>query len=242
VAVTVSNLEYSDAGSLLRRTFDLTFDSSYPLGGESLSVSDLGLSDVKKATIDGKDGFRFSYDYVNDKVLVHDKPFANTVVTVTDNDSAASAGVAVYVHIDEKVHQGADSAHLEFVSPTNTDGTGTAYNGGPTYYIDDDDNAASGGLALYFDEDATLGSRFLANIGRDAYVSIGGGRAIKVTHNAAPGTPGVQVYFDEDAANSYGRLQFVSPTNAAGSETTSSEVNSATNLSALTTRVELLGV
>lgn len=242
MALTISNLEHHDAGSLLRKTFDLTFDSSYALDGETLDLNAIGLSKIKKLNVEAANGFRFSYDYTNDKVIVHDKPWVETKVAVKDDDNAATAGVAVYIHIDETVEQGSARAHAEFVSPTNADGTGTAYSGGPTYYVQDDDAAATGGVALYIDEDATLGSRFLANTGRNCYLNIGGGRSVKVTHNATPATPGVQVYFDEDASNSYERLLFVSPTNTSGYDTTRSQVDAGTDLSGLTVRVEALGV
>jgi hypothetical protein len=243
MAVTISNVAPNTNGAKREANFDITFDSSYPTGGESIDKTLLGfVSSIESLDIPSTDGFRFELDETNQKLKVHDKPYVETTVTVTDLDAAASTGVAVYVHVDEVSEQGSDNAHLEFVSPTNADGTGTAYNGGPTYYIQDDDNAASGGLALYFDEDATLGSRFLANTGRNCYVDIGGGRVIKVTADASPSSAGVQVYFDEDAATSYGRLLFVSPTNASGSDTTITEVDNATDLSSLTVNATAVGV
>lgn len=235
MAVTATGLKRADLSGSLRAvtgTFDL--DSSYPLGGETLTGLSSELERAEIVLFNNTQGLSIDWDAANQKAVVNDKPWADTKVEVTDLDAAASTGVAVYVHVDEVMEQGSARAHLEFVSPTNADGTGTAFSGGPTYYIQDDDNAGTGGVALYFDEDATLGSRFLANTGRDCYVDIGEGRTIKVTANASPGTPGVQVYFDEDGANAYERLLFVSPTNADGSDTTLAEVDSATDLSAIT--------
>lgn len=139
-------------------------------------------------------------------------------IEVTDLDAAAATGVAVYVHLDEVMEQGGYLGHLEFVSPTNTDGSGTASSGGASYKLQDDDAAATGGLALYFDEDGTAGARFIANTVHPVYIQLSNGEYLHVTHNADPGTPGVQVYFDEDGANSYERLLFVSPTDADGSD------------------------
>ena len=229
----VGNSPFVD-GDRKASIFELAFGSSYPFGGESLTVRDLGFAlSTDLVDIPPFGGYLFEYDYANAKVRVRDR--TGTVVThIKDDDNAATAGVAVYVHVDEVLEQGSALAHLEFVSPTNADGTGTLVNGGPTYYIQDDDNAATGGVALYLDEDATPGSRLLANVGRDCFVQVGNGNYVKVTHNATPATPGKQVYFDEDAANTYDRLRFVSPTNADGSETSSGEVVNATTLAGLT--------
>lgn len=243
MAFTISNLEHHDGGSLLRKTFDLTWDSSYAgIAGETFVPGDIGLTKIKKFNAGNKDGFKFDYDYTNDKIFAYDKAFVTTKLTLTDLDAAAATGVAVYIHIDETIEQGSTSAHAEFISPTTTDGTGVSATGGPTYYLQHDASAASGGVALYFDEDATLGSRLLANTGRDCWLNIGGGRYVKVTHNATPATPGVQVYFDEDAATATARLLFVSPTNASGYDITSPQVDSAIDLSGLSVRCEALGV
>jgi len=141
----------------------------------------------------------------------------NYTAVLTDDDSAASNGVAVYVHVDA-AHEALDRrmGHMEFVSPTDTDGSIELSNGVNAYTIHDDDAAATTGVALYFDEDATAGSRLLANTGFDVYIPTVSGELLKITANADPGTPGVQVYLDEDATNAYERLLFVSPTDASG--------------------------
>lgn len=219
----------------LRAKFRLIdFDDSLAAGGESLTAADFDLRHIAHLSVEPKNGYTFEYDRVNKKLQPIVRTVADTSITLTDLDAAAATGVAVYVHIDEVLEQGSSLAHLEFVSPTNVDGAGQLTQGGPGYLIQDDDNAASGGVALYFDEDATLGSRLLANTGRDCFVNVGQGRFIKITHNATPATPGVQVYFDEDAATTYGRLLFVSPTNASGSDTTSGKAATGANLSTLT--------
>lgn len=141
-------------------------------------------------------------------------------INVTDDDSAATNGVALYIHTNNGV-----DAWFEFVSPTNADGTGTLNNGGSTYFIFDSDTAATDGVALYFDEDATnANERFLivSPSGQDMFVTLENGKKIKLVHDASAATNGVQVYFDEDGANSYERLLFVSPTNANGTGQTES--------------------
>ena len=49
----------------------LAFGNPYTSGGESLTATDLGLSQVDIVDIQPKGGYLFSYDYANKKVLVH---------------------------------------------------------------------------------------------------------------------------------------------------------------------------
>lgn len=137
---------------------------------------------------------------------------------VTDDNNAATTGVALYYVADSDF-----LGHLEFVSPTNADGSFTVGASGPLVSVTDNDGAAAAGVQVYFDEDATAAdSRLLATTttGKDAYIVTTGGNLVKITYNAAPGTPGVALYFDEDGATNAAKLVFVSPTNVNGSFTT----------------------
>lgn len=68
MALTITNLEHHDAGSLLRKTFDVTFDSSYATGGESLDPGLIGLQTIKKFTTSTASGYTFGYDLTNSKL------------------------------------------------------------------------------------------------------------------------------------------------------------------------------
>jgi len=160
---------------------------------------------------------------VNDQItIVDNKTIANNTVQqigrVKDDDSAASNGVAVYLHIDELSES--PMAHLEAVNAGNADSTFKIGSSGPVVKVEDDDAAATGGYQIYFDEDATNpDERFLANIAataKDAFVFASDGSAIRVKHDASASSNGVALYFDDDAANVHERLLFVSPTNANG--------------------------
>lgn len=178
------------------------------------------------------------WDYTNKAFKMYNSP--GTALTIsplaarsetiglTDADTAASAGVALYVHIDEVLEQGSYLGHLECATAGNADTTFALSNGGATVKVQDDDNAATGGLAVYFDEDGTSGARLLANTGHAVYIMASDGTYVKITHNATPGTPGVQVYLDDDASNDYEKLLFVSPTNADGTDVVYGPVNTAT--------------
>lgn len=154
---------------------------------------------------------------------------------VKDNDNAASTGVAIYVHIDE-LGEG-DDAHLESVTAGNADFYWAIGNGGPVVRVEDDDAAATGGVQLYFDEDATdPDSRFFAAVPslKDTFVYTSDGRAIRIKYHATPSSVGVAVYGDDDAANNYERMLFVSPTNADGVFRTDDEVGNTSYVAAVT--------
>jgi hypothetical protein len=205
----------------------VTFDSSYPAGGEALTAAQLAIGGRLLAVLaESVSGLSFEYDRTNSKL----KAFGQvaSAVTVTDLDAAASTGVAVYLHTDEILEDGSILGHLEFVSPTNADGIGTVRNGGATYIIRDDDAAATGGLAVYFDEDAAIvDERFVAVVAqnRNAYILLSDGSFLKIKDLDTAATAGVQVYFDEDATNSYERLLFVSPTDVDGVGSTDDELS-----------------
>jgi len=136
---------------------------------------------------------------------------------VKDNDSAASAGVIVYLHVDELGES--PFGHLECVTAGNADSTFTIGASGAVVKVEDDDAAASGGFQVYFDEDAANpDERFLAAVptGKDAFILASDGRAIRIKYAATPSSAGVAVYFDDDGATASERLLFVSPTNAEG--------------------------
>jgi hypothetical protein len=139
-------------------------------------------------------------------------PLLNGVMK--DNDSAASAGVAVKI----APLQNGVGAFLNAANAGNADAIACVGNGGPRLNVDDNDSPA--GVALYFDEDgvATGEGKFLcvSPTGADLLVPVTSGHAIRVFHDADAATKGVAVYFDDDAANNYERLLFVSPTNANG--------------------------
>ena len=56
----------------------VTFDSSYPTGGETLTASTLGLSSILNVVIGGTSagGFMAVWDPVNGKILLFDAAFA----------------------------------------------------------------------------------------------------------------------------------------------------------------------
>lgn len=137
------------------------------------------------------------------------------IVKATHSATAASTGLALYLHIDELGES--PFGHLESVTAGNADSSFTTIDGA-VVKVEDDDAAATLGVAVYFDEDATNpDERLLAAVPtlKDAFILASDGRAIRIKYNATPATPGVLVYFDDDGATD-ARMLFVSPTTANG--------------------------
>lgn len=147
---------------------------------------------------------------------------------VTDDDDAATNGTAVYAHID-RVDGGAGFlAHLESVTAGNANSYFDIGTSGPRVRVLDDNAAATGGLQVYFDEDAANeDSRFLINntlTGKDLFLLSSTGQLVRLKHDANAATTGVALYFDDNGATVEARLLFVSPTNTAGAYDTDDDV------------------
>src|SRR5512137_2769801 len=68
MSLTVTR-EYASVGSKQAAIGTITFDSSYPEGGESFdSMSLLGMNKIDSLIIEGKEGYTFEYDKTNEKV------------------------------------------------------------------------------------------------------------------------------------------------------------------------------
>lgn len=62
----------ASAGSQRATNGTITFDSSYPTGGESLTAANVGLGSISFIEFNqGSSGYTFQYDYANSKVLVY---------------------------------------------------------------------------------------------------------------------------------------------------------------------------
>ena len=59
-------------GDMQYRVFEITFDSSYPTGGEPMAAADVGFSKIEFIAFSGGDGgYVFDYDFANSKVIVY---------------------------------------------------------------------------------------------------------------------------------------------------------------------------
>ena len=153
-------------------------------------------------------------------------------VKMTHNASANSTGLALYLHMDELGEN--NFGHLESVTAGNADSSFTTISGS-VVKVEDDDAAASGGVAIYFDEDGADGAKLLAAVpnGKDAFIFDSAGRAIRIKYDASPSSAGVLVYFDDDGATN-ARMLFISPTTTSGRFETDSTVGLQSNITKAT--------
>lgn len=88
MALTISNLDWADWGSKRVVMADVAFDSSYAIGGESITAGDFGLETIQKLQIEACQGYSFEWDDTNSKIKVFQNapPIVHEeVVTVSSN-------------------------------------------------------------------------------------------------------------------------------------------------------------
>lgn len=236
MALTVTYGDRQRLGSQFAIPFTATFDSSYLTGGETLTAALFGLDRFENIVAEDSEGYTYDLDVATGGATATLKAYQSSSISpesikLTDDDTAASNGVALYLHTKDGVH-----GWLEFVSPTNADGTGLLASGGSSFTVFDSDAAATDGVAVYYDQDATnTDERLMAvtQFNQNIYVPVGGNQFIKIKDNDTAASDGVQVYFDENGTNAYDRLLFVSGSNTDGTATTDDEYRPLAPISAL---------
>jgi hypothetical protein len=88
MALTLSRVKEAVIGSLKLRVLDVTFDASYPTGGESLTADDLGVDPVF-VIAEPTDGFAFEYDKGNEKLIAYEQGFTTGSTAAADSTSGA---------------------------------------------------------------------------------------------------------------------------------------------------------
>lgn len=93
MALTITNMQPGVAGNKRHNFCDVTFDSSYATGGESLTPAMLGLSAVDKVNATSVGGRNFPYDRANQKLQAY---ASTTEVANTTDLSAVTTRVEVW--------------------------------------------------------------------------------------------------------------------------------------------------
>jgi hypothetical protein len=130
--------------------------------------------------------------------------------TLTITHAAAPGGNAVYLKFDA-----AGKPYLACNMATDAVDKLLTFGSAYTLWIKHEADPSSGTI-VYFDEDATQPARLLSaqTTLKDVFIPTSNPQyTLRVVYNAAPGTPGVQVNFDDGADE---RLEFISPTTANG--------------------------
>lgn len=183
------------------RQYEVTFDSSYPTGGEPVTAADFGFTTLYEIWVTQPIGYQIEWDMDNAKFKVYSPAHRtprDTVFTITHDASAATNGVAVYAHYTEDSHSVMDNnVWLEFVSPTDTHGEDVQSD---LHLGCVDDNAAAAGFQGQLHV-APAGGGFYADILEDAHVPFHNEQHAAIIADADPASnqSAVPVFFDEDA-------------------------------------------
>ena len=100
MAITITNPGSSAdvpgvSGNIKDVIKDITFDDSYPTGGEGLSATQLGLEEVYIVLISQKsDGYGVQYDYSNEKLEIYEAGADGAALDELGNTADAS-GIAI---------------------------------------------------------------------------------------------------------------------------------------------------
>ena len=100
MALTLTKISAYTSGNKRHRVYDVTFDSSYPTGGESLTAADVNLRKIEQpsvpgpatATRGGTTGVLATYDYTNSKLQAFwgNAGTASVLPEVTDTTNVAT--------------------------------------------------------------------------------------------------------------------------------------------------------
>lgn len=100
MAITITNPGSSAdvpgvSGNIKYVIKDITFDDSYPTGGEGLSATQLGLEEVYIVLISQKsDGYVVQYDYSNEKLEIYEAG-ADGAALDELGDTADASGIGI---------------------------------------------------------------------------------------------------------------------------------------------------
>lgn len=90
MSLTVSNIEPAVFGNRRVVFADIDFDSSYPAGGEDLTLATMGLKSVDFVQIENNSGYIFEYDRTNEKLKAFTPTAAQAAVTTDELTITAS--------------------------------------------------------------------------------------------------------------------------------------------------------
>jgi len=80
MALTVSDLSFNNVGAQAAAEGTLTFDASYPAGGESLTARQIGLEYIDNIQLQSDDGYVIKYGKANAKLQAFYTAFAGSSV------------------------------------------------------------------------------------------------------------------------------------------------------------------
>ncbi|MFN3652610.1 MAG: hypothetical protein ACK47B_23785 [Armatimonadota bacterium] len=95
MALTIAIRKRTSRGNRKSVIADITFDNSYPTGGESLTAADLGMNTLDHVTPGAATGYVAHYDHANSKLIAS---AGNAQVANTTDLSAVTVRVEATGH------------------------------------------------------------------------------------------------------------------------------------------------
>lgn len=71
MALTVTTADENVAGARKTKVVNVTFDSSYPTGGEGFTPASVGFVSFTFVDIAPSDGYVYEFDYTNNKIIAY---------------------------------------------------------------------------------------------------------------------------------------------------------------------------
>lgn len=216
MALTLSNVQRHSAGSQVKITGSVTFDSSYPTGGETLTAGALGLTDISQfETADTISGYTFqptvatgggsvALEVYEGGSEAHNHAAGGLTAapsgeTTTITYAASPGGNQCYIKF---LADG--SPYVAVNNATTTANATVSFSADCKLLLTHDASAASGGFALYFDDDAgSPDERLLCDlssaVNANLYLKCSDGHVVKVTNDASASSNGTALNYDDGA-------------------------------------------
>ena len=97
MALTITNIVRNNIGNRREHSATIAFDSSYPVGGESLTPADLSLHLIESIAIDPKSGYSFEYNYSSQLVVAYEVDNVPTLIVEEVVTCASNTGTLAYI-------------------------------------------------------------------------------------------------------------------------------------------------
>lgn len=99
MAVTVAITDHGTLGKQRTVQGTITFDSSYPTGGEAFDPGLIGLVRVSSFFFEMEDGFLFKWDAANEKILAFESGTASAALDEQDAATDLSGAVVRFLAV-----------------------------------------------------------------------------------------------------------------------------------------------
>lgn len=134
MGLSIKSIKKLKGGNFYQQVSEITFDNSYPTGGESLTPRELGLNVIDFMEIESAGGYMFQYDHANQKIKVltpvgaiaaHDHTFTGSALSVTPTLIEGAEPAAKLLQNDAGILKATDATAIGLGTPA-----GTIENGG----------------------------------------------------------------------------------------------------------------